>query len=82
MWATQLALLPTVLSIFLMNIGIKYIGSTQAAITGALEPVTAVAIGVMVFGEALSLRLVIGMVFVLLAVVLIMVYPTRQKSDS
>ena len=39
--AAQLALLPTVLSLFFMTISINLIGSTPAAIMGALEPVTA-----------------------------------------
>lgn len=46
--ALQIALLPTVLSLFFMTISIKLIGSTPAAIMGALEPVTAVVIGVCV----------------------------------
>jgi len=37
----------------------------------ALEPLTAVAIGVMVFGESLTFRLIIGIVLILSAVLLI-----------
>lgn len=53
--AAQLALLPTVLSLFFMTISINLIGSTPAAIMGALEPVTAVVIGVCIFGESFTL---------------------------
>lgn len=42
-----------------------------AGIMGALEPLTAVAIGVLVFGEALTIQLVIGIVLILSAVLLI-----------
>lgn len=74
-WACgiQLALLPTVLSLFLMNIAIENIGSTPSAILGALEPVTAVAIGVLVFNETFSLRLAIGIALILTGVILIIV---------
>lgn len=72
-WACgfQLALLPTVLSLFLMNIAIERIGSTPSAILGAVEPVTAVVIGVMVFGESFTARLAIGIVLILSGVIII-----------
>lgn len=69
--ALQIALLPTVLSIFLMNISIKLLGSTPAAIMGALEPVTAVVIGVFVWGESFSFQLAVGILFILAGVTLI-----------
>ncbi len=69
--AVQLALLPTVLSLFLMNISIKLVGSTPAAIMGALEPVTAVVIGVLVFGESISVQLCIGVLAILVGVGLV-----------
>lgn len=69
--AAQLALLPTVLSLFFMTISINLIGSTPAAIMGALEPVTAVIIGVFIFGESFSLQLGIGILAILAGVTLI-----------
>jgi len=50
---------------------VKIIGSTPTAILGALEPVTAVAIGVLVFGEILTGRLIAGIILILGSVVLI-----------
>ena len=69
--AAQLALLPTVLSLFFMNISISKIGSTPSAIMGALEPVTAVIIGIFVFSETFTLRLAVGILLILLGVTLI-----------
>lgn len=69
--ASQLALLPTVLSLYFMNIAIEKVGSTPSAIMGALEPVTAVFIGVLLFGESFSLRLLVGIVLILSAVILL-----------
>lgn len=71
LYATQLALMPTVLSLVLMVIAVHDIGSTPTAIMGAIEPITAVAIGVLVFGENFTPRLAIGIVFILTAVLLI-----------
>lgn len=71
LWAIQLALLPTVLSLFFINIAIKSIGSTPTAIMGALEPMTAVVISCTLFGEQFTLRLAIGIVLILSAVTLI-----------
>lgn len=75
--AVQLALLPTVFSLFLMTIAINSIGSTPAAIMGALEPVTAVFIGVLVFHEGFTLRLAIGIALILFAVTLVIL---RKKA--
>ena len=72
LYATQLALMPTVLSLVLMVIAVHDIGSTPTAIMGAIEPITAVAIGVLVFGENFTPRLAIGIVLILTAVLLIM----------
>ena len=69
--AAQLALLPTVLSLFFMTISINLIGSTPAAIMGALEPVTAVIIGVCIFGESFSLQLAFGILAILAGVTII-----------
>ena len=52
---------------------VKSIGSTPTAILGALEPVTAVSIGVLVFGEILTSRLIAGIILILGSVVLIAV---------
>lgn len=66
-----LALFPTALSLVLTTVAIQRIGSTPTAILGALEPVTAVVIGALVFGEQLTLREGLGIVFIILAVSLV-----------
>lgn len=73
MWgyALLLALLPTVVSFIMMTIAVHNIGSTPTAVLGALEPITAVIIGVTVFGEAFTLRLALGILLVLVAVILV-----------
>ena len=70
-YACWLGLVPTILSLVLMTIAVHEVGATPTAIMGALEPLTAVAIGVLLFGESLTPRLVIGIVLILLAVMVI-----------
>ena len=64
-------MLPTVLSLVLMVVAVHDIGSTPTAIMGALEPITAVAIGVLLFGEDFTMRLAVGIVLILFGVLLI-----------
>ena len=80
--AAQLALLPTVLSLYFMNIAIEKVGSTPSAIMGAVEPVTAVFIGVLIFGESFSLRLFVGIVLILSAVILLVLSKKKKNVES
>ncbi|MBQ8969073.1 MAG: EamA family transporter [Bacteroidaceae bacterium] len=66
-----LALFPTIISLIAMTVSIRNIGSTSAAILGALEPITALLVGTLVFGERLTPRLCLGIFLVLLAVTLL-----------
>ncbi len=69
--AVSLALFPTIVSLVTMAAAIRSIGSTPTAILGALEPLTALFFGVVVFGEQLTPRIVLGVVLILVAVTLI-----------
>lgn len=66
-----LAVFPTAISFLCTTRAISLIGSTPTAILGALEPVTAVCFGVLVFGEALTPRIGCGIVLIILAVTFI-----------
>ena len=70
-FACWLGPVPTVLSLLFMTISVHEVGATPTSIMGALEPLTAVAIGVTVFGESFTARLVAGIVLILVAVLLI-----------
>lgn len=72
--ALQLALMPTVLSMFMMNISIKLIGSTPASIMGALEPATAVVIGITIYNEPFTLQLGLGILLILAGVTVIVAF--------
>ncbi len=74
MWLNLIALglFPTVVSLVLTALAIQNIGSTQTALFGALEPFTAVVLGIAFLGETLNLRELIGMILIFVSVTLVM----------
>ncbi len=70
-FSLMLAIVPTVFSLVSMGIAVRIIGSTPTAIMGALEPLTAVVIGLTVFKEALTVNLAVGIMLILMAVITI-----------
>ena len=70
-WICMVAIVPTIIAMTMLNIGILHAGSTPTAILGALEPVTAVCISVLVFDGLFTVRLVCGIALILAAVLLI-----------
>ncbi len=71
LWVGWLAVVPAIMALVMMVYAAKYLGSTPTAILGALEPTTAVLIGVFIFSEPFTLRLLLGIVLILAAVVLV-----------
>ena len=72
-FAVWLSIVPTILSLVFMTVAVNHVGATPTAILGALEPLTAVTIGVIIFGETLTPRLIVGILFILFAVMLVVV---------
>jgi drug/metabolite transporter (DMT)-like permease len=66
-----LAIVPAIMALVLMVYAAKYVGSTTTAILGALEPLTAVLIGIFVFSEQFTVTLAVGILLILSAVVLV-----------
>ena len=77
-YAGWLAVVPATLSLVLMVYASKYVGATPTAILGALEPLTAVLIGIFVFNESFGLRLAIGIVLILSAVIITAYQPKKK----
>lgn len=63
-----LALIPTLLSDFTLILSVQHVGSTTTAVLGCMEPLTAVAMGVLFLGEQLGRVQLAGMLVILLAV--------------
>ena len=70
-----------IMALVMMVYAAKYIGSTPTAILGALEPTTAVLIGVFVFGEPFSLRLLLGIILILAAVTIVVLGKARRTQS-
>ena len=66
-----LSLLPTVLSNLTLVLAIKHIGSTMTSILGSMEPLTAVLVGVVHFGEGFDLDSAAGLILVVTAVIIV-----------
>ena len=66
-----LAIIPTIVSNLTLIEAIKYIGATQTSVLGAMEPVTAVIVGIAVFGEAFTFTIAVGIILIISAVTII-----------
>mgnify|MGYP001668252019 CR=1 FL=1 len=79
-----LGLVPTAVSNFTLIVGLKNIGSTLTSILGALEPLTAMAVGVLVFTEPFNLITMFGLVCIVVAVLVLVMkdmkfMPCKEK---
>lgn len=68
---TSLALICTVVTNVCLVVAVKRIGSTMTAVIGALEPLTAVIVGCMVFGEPFTWQVISGILLIIPAVIII-----------
>ena len=80
LWVGWLAIVPAIMALVMMVYAAKYLGSTPTAILGALEPTTAVLIGILVFSEPFGPRLLVGIVLILSAVTIIVLGKNRHAS--
>lgn len=70
-YLSLLAVIPTIFANLALIKAIKAIGSTITSVLGAMEPVTALFVGVIVFGEALTLQIAMGIALILAGVMLV-----------
>ncbi len=66
-----LAVFPTIISLETLTVAIKLIGSTTTAILGALEPLTALLVGMLFFNEHMTTKTATGIFLILSGVLLI-----------
>lgn len=72
-----LAILPTVVSTATLAIATRNIGATKASVLGVFEPVTAILIGTIVFGEPLTTNIIVGILLSVVAIVF-MILKTKR----
>ena len=73
-----LALPATAISNMTLVKAIKYIGPTLTSVLGAMEPLTAVLIGIILFHELFTFQGGLGIVFIIAAVTLVVLYDKKQ----
>ena len=67
----MLAIIPTVISNLALVRAVKCIGSTFTSVLGAMEPVTAVCVGIFMFGEPFTSSIGLGIALIITAVTVI-----------
>ncbi|SIQ31807.1 EamA domain-containing membrane protein RarD [Chryseobacterium sp. RU37D] len=72
----------TVISTLCLVFAIKYIGSTPTAILGALEPVVAVMVSVLIFHEKFTFNLFLGITLILFGVILNVLAGSKKTIHS
>ena len=77
-----LAVVTGVVSNLTLVESVRRIGSTVASVLGALEPLTALCVGVVVFGEPLTWRGALGCALIIAAVLLIMAAPHLGRKKA
>lgn len=72
-----LAILPTIVSTATLAIATRNIGATKASVLGVFEPITAILVGTIIFGEALTPNIVIGILIAIVAVTFMIITTKR-----
>ena len=74
---TGLAILPTIVSTASLAVATRNIGATKASVLGVFEPITAILVGTVVFGEALTANIIAGILISIVAVTFMIILTKR-----
>ena len=73
-----LAIVPTMISLLTLAISSRYIGPTKTSVLGVFEPLTAILIGTVLFGEPLTLKMATGILICVAAVIFMILRPAKK----
>lgn len=81
-WANLagLAILPTIVSTVTLAMATRIIGATKASVLGVFEPVTAILVGAIAFGESITLNVVTGIFMTMAAIIFMIASPSSSKN--
>lgn len=79
--AFLIALISTVIAITFFQKGIKAIGSSNASILSTFEPIVSFILGVIIYKEAVSFKIVVGCILIFTSVFLLTKACTKHSSD-
>lgn len=79
-WANLLglAIVPTMISLLTLAISSRYIGPTKTSVLGVFEPLTAILIGTVLFREPISMKMAVGIIICVAAVVFMILKPGKK----
>ena len=72
-----LAILPTIVSTATLALATRNIGATKASVLGVFEPITAMLVGTLMFGEPLTMSIIVGISIAIVAVTLMITLTKR-----
>lgn len=67
----MIAVISTVVALMAFLKGVKIIGPTNAAVFSALEPIVSLVLGVMILGEEISVKIIIGSILVISSMIIL-----------
>ena len=73
-----LALVPTMISMLTLAVSTRYIGPTKTAVLGVFEPLTAILIGTILYGEPMTGKMAVGIAICVAAVVFMILKPGKK----
>ncbi|MDE5919848.1 MAG: DMT family transporter [Duncaniella sp.] len=76
------AVVPTIVSLLTVAVSIQIIGPVSVSILGALEPLTGVFFGVLLFGEHLTVKASAGIILIVTSVLIIVCAPYIKKHNK
>ena len=77
-----LAIVPTMISLLTLAISSRYIGPTKTAVLGVFEPLTAILIGTLLFGEPMTFRMAVGIAICVAAVIFMILKPGKAGGKT
>jgi drug/metabolite transporter (DMT)-like permease len=80
--AFLIALISTVIAITFFQRGIKIIGSSNASILSTFEPIVSFILGVIIYKEAVSFRIIVGCLLIFISVFLLTKTYSKHSSDT
>ena len=72
-----LAILPTIISTATLALATRNIGATKASVLGVFEPITAILVGTIVFNEALTTNIIVGILLAMGAITFMIITTKR-----
>lgn len=83
-WANLLglALVPTMISMLTLAISTRFIGPTKTSVLGVFEPLTAILVGSLLFGEPMTWKMAVGIAVCVGAVVFMILKPGVNTSAA